>query len=690
MTTFLRLLETDPGQKATTMSDVIACWRSGSDPTGIFQAEPSSFSQVPGSPFAYWVSERVRKMFSELPPCEGEGRTVKQGLATADDFRFVRAWWEVDAGTLGKKWFPFAKGGSYSPFYSDLHLVVNWGAGDEMRALGRARVQNTQFYFRSGLTWPLRTNGLSFRPVGSGAVFGHKGPMVFVQGNDPEVFLATNAVLQSLPFLRLVELQLARIHLAQSFEVGLIGTTPIPPITPTTTTSLSGLARYAMGLRRGLDTTIQTSHALVLPSLLQVKGLTLVSRADAWATRLLDTESEFARIQAEIDDMAFGLYGIDGEDRLQMEEGVSGLGLSQEGTDDDESNDQIRAADPVTLTEGLLEWVLGVALGRFDVRLATGERQPPSDDPAPFDPLPVCSPGMLQDNQGLLATETPPGYPLEVPPHGILVDDPGHLWDVVSRMEAVFDLVAHEHAQAWVLEAESIVGRNLRDWLCRYGFERHLRRYSLSRRKAPLFWHLAPRSRAYGIWLYSPVASRDSLYRILNDYVTPRIKRAERRLMELWQEAGDRPTSRQRQDLTSQESLVEELRAFRQYVMGVAPLWEPHRCDGIILNCAVLWRLFGHHRVWQNACKSKWRELAQGKYDWSGWAMRLWPERALKACAEDRSVAIAHGLEDALWEVGDDQNWMPRSDAREKITALMAERRSPAIEAALNEFIRSV
>ena len=688
MTTFLRLLETDPGQKATTMSDLIVCWRSGSDPNGIFQAEPSSFSQVPGSPFAYWVSERVRKMFSELPPFEGEGRTAKVGLQTSDDFRFVRAWWEVDAGTLGKKWFPFAKGGSYSPFYSDLHLVVNWGTGDEMRAFDRAVIRNPGFYFRSGLTWPLRSQlGLSFRSVGPGAIFGHKGPMAFP--SDDPLLTPLLALMNSTPFARLVGLQMA----FGSYEVGVVQRTPLPELREPVANLLAALASAAWRRKRDIDTASFTSHSFALPALLQVKGLTLVSRADAWATRLLDTESDLVRIQAEIDDIAFGLYGIDGEDRLQMEEGFGSLGLSQEGAnkdaDDEELTDQAGAADPVTLTEGLLEWVLGVALGRFDVRLATGERQPPTD-PAAFDPLPVCSPGMVRDSWGLPATETPAGYPLKVPPHGILVDDLGHPWDVVSRMEAVFDVVAREHAQAWILEAESIVGRDLRDWLRRYGLERHLRWYSLSRRKAPLFWHLAPSSRAYGIWLYSPVASRDSLYRILNDYVTPRMKRAERRLMELWQEAGDRPTGRQRQDLTSQESLVEELQAFRGEVARAAPLWAPHRCDGIILNCAVLWRLFGHHRVWQNGCKSKWGELAQGKYDWSGWAMRLWPERALKACAKDRSVAIAHGLEDTLWETDDDQKWMPRSDAGEKITALMAERRSPAIEAALDEFMRSV
>jgi hypothetical protein len=701
MTTFLRLLETDPDQKAATLANAAARWRSGSEPHGIFQVEPSSFAQVPGSPFAYWVSERVRSLFTELPAFKGEGRTVKQGLATADDFRFVRCWWEVAAARISEKWFPFAKGGSYSPFYADVHLVVNWEEGGrEMYCFNGipfggagAPMRNTRFYFRPGLTWPLRTNGLSFRRVGRGAIFGHKGPMAFVDGDDTESLLSANAVLQSTAFLRLVQLQLARTDLAQSFEVGLIGSTPFPTVGPATAASLARLARSGADLRRGSSGAIQTAHAFTLPALVQAKSESLAARADAWSARLLDAEAELTRIQSEIDDLAFGLYDIEGEDRRQMEGGFGSLGSSDEvdaddPEQDDDGDEQVEGADLVALTEALLEWVLGVALGRFDVRLATGERMPPPD-PDPFDPLPVCSPGMLQDAAGLPAREAPAAYPLELPPHGILVDDPGHQWDVVARMETVFERVAEGRAHDWIQEAEGILGRDLRDWLRRYGFERHLKRYSRSRRKAPLFWHLAPRSREYGIWLYSPVATRDIFYRVQNDYLEPKLKAAERRLLELRQSAGASPTGQQRKDLASQESLVEELRVFREQVARIAPLWKPYRDDGVVLNCAVSSGLFDHHRTWQKECAKKWGELAGGKYDWAGWAMHLWPARVVAACASDRSIAIAHGLEEALWQEGENGKWEPRADAEPQVARLVAEHWSPAVQAALDAYERA-
>ena len=57
---------------------------------------PTSFRKVPRSPFAYWVSEQVRRLFTKLPPFEAEGRCARLGAHGSNDFRYVRCWWEVD------------------------------------------------------------------------------------------------------------------------------------------------------------------------------------------------------------------------------------------------------------------------------------------------------------------------------------------------------------------------------------------------------------------------------------------------------------------------------------------------------------------------------------------------------------------------------------------------------------------
>ena len=137
--------------------------RRGSSHPSHFSIDSSVFNTLPGQPFAYWIDNRILQCFNVHDAFESSGRTVKQGLATADDFRFVRLWWE---SSNGQRWRPFAKGGAFSPYYADIHLTVNWeNDGYEIRnfvdpANGklRSRPQNTEHFGRPGITWPLRTS----------------------------------------------------------------------------------------------------------------------------------------------------------------------------------------------------------------------------------------------------------------------------------------------------------------------------------------------------------------------------------------------------------------------------------------------------------------------------------------------------------------------------------------------------
>jgi len=700
MTTFIRLLETAPDRKAATMANAIARWRLGEESAEVFEVDPSSFQQLPGSALVYWMSQQILNLFSDLPPLATNGRELKQGLVTSDDFRFVRAWWEVEALDLGRSWFPFVKASSRSPFYTDFLLVVNWArGGEELWAVyeaNRARVggiiKNPGYYFRPGLTWPARPHLRGwFSIVPKGCVFSSTGMMLYPAEGEQLQLLS---LLNSGAFIGLLHLLMARgTQGGQTlkYELGYLASVPMPAVPADLSDQLRRLADEAIRVQRRTHSGLQTSHSFTYPETLHATGPTLATREAAWRSQTMHSKAKLVAAEAEIDDVAFRLYGISNDDRRQIDDGFSGVTSSGvEADTDPDTEDQpgaVQDADSVALVEALLEWALGTALGRFDIRLAIGERQLPSD-PDPVDALPMCSPGMLQSESGLPVSDAPDDYPLELPPHGILVDDPGHVWDVVARIEAVLQLVAGELAHAWIHEIEATVGRDLRDWLRRLGFERHLKRYSLNRRKAPIFWHLGPKSREYGLWVYSPAATRDTLFRIQNDYVEPKLKASERRLIELSQHAGANPSSQQRKSVATENSIVEELRSFREQVALVAPLWTPFRDDGVILNCAVLSRLFSH-QPWQNECATRWRELSAGKFDWAHCAMHLWPDRVVGTCARNRSIAISHGLAADLWEESEDGKWTPRADAAAQSARLVAARQSPALRSSLNAYVRA-
>ena len=150
-------LHSVPNKDEQLASNVMAI-RAGDLPPDSYELNCDGFSVLPGSPFAYWAHESAIDSFRRFNSYENNKRTVRHGLATSDDFRFVRVWWEVDPKSL--KWKAFAKGGSYSPFYSPIFAVVSWEAdGAEVKAEicrrypyldGKAEfvAKNTQFYMR--------------------------------------------------------------------------------------------------------------------------------------------------------------------------------------------------------------------------------------------------------------------------------------------------------------------------------------------------------------------------------------------------------------------------------------------------------------------------------------------------------------------------------------------------------------
>jgi hypothetical protein len=266
---------------------------------------------------------------------------------------------------------------------------------------------------------------------------------------------------------------------------------------------------------------------------------------------------------------------------------------------------------------------------------------------------------------------------------GILVDDEGHPDDIGALVLSCF-----EEKVAQVVSG-SLPGEAPRLWLRAEFFDHHVRRYSAFKRKAPIYWQLAIPSSSYSVWLYIHAFSKDTLFRVQNDYVAPKLAHEERRLESLTSELRDCATAAQRKTLAAQEAVVDELRAFLDEVKRVAPLWKPNLDDGVIINFAPLWRLVPQNKSWQKELKSTWDALCEGKYDWAHLAMHFWPERVVLKCAKDRSLAIAHGLEDVFWVEGTDGKWTARKAPTRSVDELVRERTSPAVKSALKSLLEA-
>ena len=173
-------------------------------------AKATNFSKIPGSPVAYWVSERMMSLF-EYPDIKSMV-LFRQGMATSDNNRFLRKWYEVslsnffasaksllEAKESARKWFPYNKGGEYRKWYGNHEYCVNWeNDGQEMKAYTatlpqgmNVRLKSREYYFRPEISWSAVTSGnLSVRFYPCGFIFDTAGGCIFNCDGHEMFFLA--------------------------------------------------------------------------------------------------------------------------------------------------------------------------------------------------------------------------------------------------------------------------------------------------------------------------------------------------------------------------------------------------------------------------------------------------------------------------------------------------------------------
>ena len=168
-----------------------------------YEQSTDNFSKIPGAPVAYWVSEKFIESF-ERGKLLGTLADSKQGLATADNDRFVRFWYEPmysaitliahnaeEALSLHAKWVPYNKGGEFRKWYGNNDYVVNWmNDGYEIKHMYdnkgklRSRPQNTQYYFRESASWSLVSSSVAaFRYKPYGHIFDVAGMSFFTDNH---------------------------------------------------------------------------------------------------------------------------------------------------------------------------------------------------------------------------------------------------------------------------------------------------------------------------------------------------------------------------------------------------------------------------------------------------------------------------------------------------------------------------
>lgn len=154
------------------------------------------FEKIPGAPIGYWVSDKVKEIFTSNLALSAVCSPT-QGLATADNARFLRLWSEVSQSRIGfgcenaasaarsqKKWFPCNKGGGQRKWYGNQSEVIDWEHdGEAIKNYPGAVIRNEHCYYKESVAWNMISSGfLSFRYFPKGFILNNASNAI-TEGN---------------------------------------------------------------------------------------------------------------------------------------------------------------------------------------------------------------------------------------------------------------------------------------------------------------------------------------------------------------------------------------------------------------------------------------------------------------------------------------------------------------------------
>jgi len=328
-------------------------------------ARQSDFRSIPGQPIAYWISKRMQQCFQDGMPL-GEIAEPRQGMATADNNRFLRRWQEVSYVRVGfrhpnretaresrLKWFPYNKGGVFRRWFGNSEWLVNWeDDGKEIQNFTddtgylRSRPQGLDCMFRSAITWTdISSSFFGVRCSDPGFLFDVSGSSAFPPEEWRECiagFLAS----------KIASSMLAVLNPTMHFQVGNIKTLPVlqPQLLPRKS-AIDAVVREAVQLARTDWDSFETSWDFQTLPVLQQKATTLAQSQAIADTEALAHFQRMQQLEEENNRLFIDAYGL--QDELSSKVPEDQITLYRPNREED--------------IKRLLSYVIGCMMGRYSL-----------------------------------------------------------------------------------------------------------------------------------------------------------------------------------------------------------------------------------------------------------------------------------------------------------------------------------
>lgn len=275
---------------------------------------------IDGWPFIYWISDEFREKFKSqqlkeiFPP--------KSGLATSNNNRFLRYWWEVDKGQISvdlldnNRWKYYSKGGPYNKWYGNLWLVVNWyNNASEMRRIGSAVFRNESFYMREGITYSASgSKGATFRYLPDNCIYDVGGASLFKVSDIGDI-LYTLSLLNSKLIFYIIEC----LNPTVNTQVGDIERIPFVIPNNNYNDSISLISEECIEIKKTLNSYSIIENNYKQSPIKVFEGTNLYYRVLAYLNYENSQLTQVLLNEAIIDELVYDVYELSDVDREQVE-----------------------------------------------------------------------------------------------------------------------------------------------------------------------------------------------------------------------------------------------------------------------------------------------------------------------------------------------------------------------------------
>lgn len=630
---FFRLLISD--DKSSDLLRLIHAYQNNKNEKNLYINSEDHTIHYPGKPFAYWMPKSTFSKLKKFELLEGNIGSVRVGLQTGEDFRYLRNYWEVKSEDIftddiikynNKKWAFYTKTDFASPFFSPITAVVNWeNNGKELESFfdkngkPRSALRSKEFYGKPGISYMLRSTRIV--PYASPAnCIPTAGRSQIYPIKDDDVLklfsFCSSSIFSSLA--RLKGEQFAR----PKFQAGIIQTIPTPKLDKLN----DDLINKEVNTRYKQE---QYKYHSQEPYLEFIVPAMFLNKAE-----LKNTNSIKGLISSNIEDQIIDLYNLTDKEKasinIDLEEALSIRSSNEE--------EEIIKTDNEEVIR-LMQYLLGVYFSRYDIRMCWDIEKRPT-------PLNIFERLMPAPLGSIFEKDKLSHDDLKYVRDYFVCQNSNQINNSVKQIACYLDILSQKGFPD--LEAKIIQDLNIDSITNVFTnpnllFDFHLKNYSAGKRISPIYWPISTASGSYTIWIYYPKLNDQSLYKIVSDYIIPKKEEVTDEIKKLELNASlDNNGKKQLLDL---QDLLHELQVMEKELIEVAELpYKPNHDDGVLITAAPLHKFFRHSK-WRKATEDCWKALQKGEYDWAHLAYSIWPDRVTKKCKKDLSMAIAHGLE---------------------------------------------